>query len=225
MAQRSEEGDDRRQALYANGSLAADRALPGQRVPGQQPEEDHRQQSRHQGVCGLSGASGRSWDGSTPLSYCQRQGACNHGQSQSENRDEGGDENKGERARNLENPKRLAFLAGKFPPPLEFRWRAGPYRPPVVNVGMVLHDEHRGEDVKVEGMTDAPIPWPAASYRAGRRESLLPILCGDLVLRGVRGGRIDRGALLGRELLHGGGVEAVDLRGQRNPTTCSPAWC
>ena len=87
----------------------------------------------------------------------------------------------GKETRNRDNPKRVAFLAAKFPPPLQFRWRAGPYRPPVVNVGMVLHDEHRGEDVKVEGMTDAPIPWPAASYRAGRRESLLPILCGDLV--------------------------------------------
>jgi len=45
---------------------------------------------------------------------------------------------------------------------------------------MVLHDEYRG-DVKVEGTTDAPIPWPAANYKKGRRESLLPILCGDLV--------------------------------------------
>jgi len=82
--------------------------------------------------------------------------------------------------RNRENPKRLAALAAKFPPPLQFRWRAGPYRPPVFNVGMALHDEYRG-DVKVEGTTDAPIPWPGVRYTKGRRETLLPVLCGDLV--------------------------------------------
>jgi len=71
-------------------------------------------------------------------------------------------------------------MAARFPPPYQFRWRAGPYRAPVVNVGAVLHDEYRG-DVAVEGMTDAPIPWPGANYKKGRRESLLPILCGDLV--------------------------------------------
>jgi hypothetical protein len=67
-----------------------------------------------------------------------------------------------------------------FPPPYQFRWRAGPYRPPAVNVGKVLHDEYRG-DVKVDGMTDAPIPWPGANYNKGRHDALLPILCGDLV--------------------------------------------
>lgn len=82
--------------------------------------------------------------------------------------------------RNLEHPKSRDILAAKFPPPLEFRWRAGPYRPPVVNVGMTLHDEYRGK-VKVEGMTDAPIPWPGTKYTKGRRNVLLPILCGDLV--------------------------------------------
>ena len=56
--------------------------------------------------------------------------------------------------RNRENPKRLAALA--------------------------LHDEYRG-DVKVEGTTDAPIPWPGVRYTKGRRETLLPVLCGDLV--------------------------------------------
>ena len=82
--------------------------------------------------------------------------------------------------RDRENPKRLAVLAAKFPPPHQFRFRAGPYRPPVYGVGTVLHDEYRG-DVKVEGTSDAPIPWPATSYKKGRRETLLPILCGDLV--------------------------------------------
>ena len=110
----------------------------------------------------------------------------------------------GKGTRNRDNPKRVAFLAAKFPPPLQFRWRAGPYRPPVVNVGMVLHDEHRGADVKVEGVTDAPIPWPAASYRMGRRESLLPILCGDLVRAVCEEDELTVCALLGREPLHGG---------------------
>ena len=36
--------------------------------------------------------------------------------------------------------------------------------------------------MKVEGFTEAPIPWPAASTgRAGGQSPLLPILCGDLV--------------------------------------------
>jgi hypothetical protein len=82
--------------------------------------------------------------------------------------------------RNREHPKSRDILAAKFPPPLQFRWRAGPYRPPAYCVGTVLHDEYRG-DVKVEGTTDAPIPWPGATYKKGRRDVLLPILCGDLV--------------------------------------------
>ena len=60
-------------------------------------------------------------------------------------------------------------MAAKFPPPLHFRWRAGPYRPPVYNVGTVLPDEYRG-DTKVEGTTDASIPWPGATYTKGRRK-------------------------------------------------------
>jgi len=77
--------------------------------------------------------------------------------------------------------KTRAKLAAKFPPPYQYHWRAGPYRAPAVNVGSVLHDEYRG-DVKVDGFSDAPIPWPAADYRKGRGEApLLPILCGDLV--------------------------------------------
>ena len=75
------------------------------------------------------------------------------------------------------------WLASRFPlPPYQFHWRAGPYHAPNVNVGKTLHDEMRG-DIKVEGFTEAPIPWPAADYRRGRgiERGLLPILCGDLV--------------------------------------------
>ena len=68
----------------------------------------------------------------------------------------------------------------KFPPPYQFKFRAGPYRPPSVNVGAKLLDLHLGE-VQVEGVTKAPIPWPGANYNRGRHEGLLPILCGDLV--------------------------------------------
>ena len=71
-------------------------------------------------------------------------------------------------------------MAAKFPPPYQFHWKAGPYHAPNVNVGTVLHDEYRG-DVKVDGMSEGPIPWPAASYKKGRRGTLMPILCGDLV--------------------------------------------
>jgi len=73
-------------------------------------------------------------------------------------------------------------IAARFPPSYQFRWRAGPYHAPAVNVGSVLRDEWRG-DVAVEGFTDAPVPWPAARsqhYAVGAKP-LLPILCGDLV--------------------------------------------
>jgi hypothetical protein len=73
-----------------------------------------------------------------------------------------------------------ATMSKKFPPPYQYQWRAGPYRPPNVTVGMTLHDEYLG-DVRVEGFTNAPISWPATDYRKGRREALLPIFCGDLV--------------------------------------------
>jgi len=68
----------------------------------------------------------------------------------------------------------------KFPPPFQFKFRAGPYRPPAVNVGKKLEDLHLGE-VQVDGITKAPIPWPGTTYTRGRHEGLLPILCGDLV--------------------------------------------
>jgi len=76
--------------------------------------------------------------------------------------------------------KTQRWLAAKFPPPYEFHWRAGPYHAPAVNVGTILHDEFRG-DVRVEGMSEAPVPWPGAVYNRGRHDALLPILCGDLV--------------------------------------------
>ena len=76
--------------------------------------------------------------------------------------------------------KKATAIPPKFPPPDEYHWRAGPYRAPAVKAGAVLHDEYRG-DVQVDGFTKAAIPWPGAAYRKGRRESLLPILCGDLV--------------------------------------------
>jgi len=74
-----------------------------------------------------------------------------------------------------------ATMAAKFPPPYQYHWRAGPYHTPSVSVGTVLHDEYRNIDLPVEGFTEAPISWPAADYQKGRREALLPILCGDLV--------------------------------------------
>lgn len=68
----------------------------------------------------------------------------------------------------------------KYPSPLQFRWRAGPYHPPTVNVGAILHDEYRGK-VRVDGFTDAPIPWPGYTYNRGRHNGLMPILTGDLI--------------------------------------------
>jgi len=75
--------------------------------------------------------------------------------------------------------KRQAPTA-KYPSPREYRWRAGPYRPPAVKVGDTLHDEYLG-DVTVAGMTDAPISWPGHAYSRGRHSGLLPVLTGDLV--------------------------------------------
>ena len=106
-----------------------------------------------------------------------------------------------------------AAIAAKFPPPSQYHWRAGPYRAPAVNVGAVLHDEYRG-DVKAEGMTKAPIPWPAADYRKGRGQGL----SADFVRRPgagrVRRGRVDGLLLLGRDPIYGRAVEADALRGQ-----------
>jgi len=67
-----------------------------------------------------------------------------------------------------------------FPPVLQYRFKAGPYKPPLVNTGAILHDEYLG-DVKIAGTTDAPIPWPAHNYSRGRHSGLMPVLAGDLV--------------------------------------------
>ena len=68
----------------------------------------------------------------------------------------------------------------KYPSPLQFKFCAGPYSPPVVNAGAILHDEYLG-DVRADGMTDAPIPWPGCTYSKGLHAGLLPILTGGLV--------------------------------------------
>jgi hypothetical protein len=74
-----------------------------------------------------------------------------------------------------------AAIAARFPPSYQFHWRAGPYRAPTVSIGIVLHDEWRG-DIAVDGYTKAPIPWPGAKYQHSRGDDqFLPILCGDLV--------------------------------------------
>jgi len=73
-----------------------------------------------------------------------------------------------------------AEIAKRFPPSYQYRWRAGPYHAPAVGTGAVLHDEWRG-DVVVDGFTDAPIPWPKATFQHSRGTVVLPILCGDLV--------------------------------------------
>ncbi len=57
----------------------------------------------------------------------------------------------------------------------------GPYLPPKCRIGDKLPCEHRGREVKVRRITDAPIQWPAT--RGGPLAS--PILCGDLI-RAVR---------------------------------------
>ena len=57
----------------------------------------------------------------------------------------------------------------------------GPYVPPKCGLGDKLPCEYRGREVTVEGMTDAPIPWPWTN----RNRNASPILCGDLI-RAVR---------------------------------------
>jgi hypothetical protein len=57
----------------------------------------------------------------------------------------------------------------------------GPYRPPRCKLGQKLSCEYRDRELKVKGMTDALVQWPAS--RTGRGSS--PIVCGDLV-RAIR---------------------------------------
>ena len=65
--------------------------------------------------------------------------------------------------------------------PERYRLLNGPYVPPICRVGDKLPCEHKGREVVVGGMTDAPIQWPYA--RATGTPG--PILCGDLI-RAVR---------------------------------------
>ncbi len=53
----------------------------------------------------------------------------------------------------------------------------GPYVPPKCRVGDKLPCEHRGREVTVRFITDAPIQWPAT--RGGTRPAL--IVCADLI--------------------------------------------
>ena len=53
----------------------------------------------------------------------------------------------------------------------------GPYRTPRCRVGGVLFCRQRG-DVRVAGISDAPIPWP---YSSGQRWRPLPVLCAGLL--------------------------------------------
>lgn len=62
-----------------------------------------------------------------------------------------------------------------------YRLLYGPYSAPACKRGDVLVCEARGEEVKVGGLTDAPIPWPRVLKNG--RPSL--IVCGDLA-RAVR---------------------------------------
>lgn len=58
----------------------------------------------------------------------------------------------------------------------------GPYRAPRCKVGRLLACRLRG-DVPVDGITDAPIPWPYTRYRGeGVPRSAVPmiIICGSL---------------------------------------------
>lgn len=63
-----------------------------------------------------------------------------------------------------------------YPPPSEYRFRAGPYVAPTWRVGARVQDEWAGE-VEVTGKSEAPIPWPTFTYRAHP----MPVLTGDLV--------------------------------------------
>jgi hypothetical protein len=62
-----------------------------------------------------------------------------------------------------------------------FRLLYGPYVPPKCRLGDKLACEHRGREVKMRALTDAPIQWPSAVASG----SMSPILCGDLI-RAVR---------------------------------------
>lgn len=64
---------------------------------------------------------------------------------------------------------------------IRFELLHGPYVPPAARRGDLLRCEYRGGDVRVGGMTDAPIQWPRA-LKTGKAS---PIVCGDLA-RAIR---------------------------------------
>ena len=62
-----------------------------------------------------------------------------------------------------------------------FKLLYGPYLPPKCQEGDKLRCEHRGREVRVGAISDAPIRWPCAWAKGPRS----PILCGELI-RAVR---------------------------------------
>jgi hypothetical protein len=62
--------------------------------------------------------------------------------------------------------------------PKRYRLLHGPYAAPQCRVGRTLYCQFRRRELKVGGLTDAPVPWPFARQPGPR--SL--ILCGELVL-------------------------------------------
>ena len=62
-----------------------------------------------------------------------------------------------------------------------YRLHFGPYSAPAWRLGEPLTCEYQGRDVRVGGLTDAPIPWPRA-LKTGKASL---IVCGDLV-RAIR---------------------------------------
>ena len=60
----------------------------------------------------------------------------------------------------------------------------------------------------VEGMTEAPIPWPGFHCKRGRHKGLMPILFDGLVRAVVEEDEVVVAHYLGRDPLHGQRVEA-----------------
>jgi hypothetical protein len=67
-----------------------------------------------------------------------------------------------------------------YPPVAKFQFRAGPYVPPAVKAGSVIHDLYYG-DVKVAGTTKAQVRWPGCEVARGRHKGLMPIFFDGLV--------------------------------------------
>jgi hypothetical protein len=75
--------------------------------------------------------------------------------------------------------------------PKRYRLLHGPYRAPKCRVGGVLFCQFRHREVKVGGLTDAPVLWPITREHGPR--SL--ILCGGLIeaVRCESAGDVKRG--------------------------------